>query len=135
MSAAPFIATIGKDFTFQAAHKLTNVPDGHPCGRVHGHGYRVRIELKGPVHHETGWLCDFADIGYAWNVIGKKLDHWCLNDVPMVGAMTPTAENLAALIFVMLEKPFDAEPLPHLHAVTVWETEKCFARVEAQENL
>jgi len=27
--------------SFEAAHRLPNVPKGHPCGRMHGHGFEV----------------------------------------------------------------------------------------------
>lgn len=31
-----------REFTFEAAHRLPAVPDGHKCGRLHGHSYRPR---------------------------------------------------------------------------------------------
>ncbi len=30
---------IYKEFMFEAAHKLPYVPDGHKCGRLHGHSF------------------------------------------------------------------------------------------------
>lgn len=44
---------IGKRFTFEAAHQLANLPEGHKCGRLHGHSYNVEVvltatELTGP---------------------------------------------------------------------------------------
>ncbi|EIB4520571.1 6-carboxytetrahydropterin synthase QueD, partial [Salmonella enterica] len=27
--------TLYKDFTFEAAHRLPHVPEGHKCGRLH----------------------------------------------------------------------------------------------------
>ena len=32
-----------KDFAFEAAHKLTRVPLGHQCARLHGHSYKTPI--------------------------------------------------------------------------------------------
>ncbi|EEW8595914.1 6-carboxytetrahydropterin synthase, partial [Escherichia coli] len=31
--------TLFKDFTFEAAHRLPHVPQGHKCGRLHGHSF------------------------------------------------------------------------------------------------
>ena len=32
---------IYKEFTFEAAHRLPNVPADHKCARLHGHSFRV----------------------------------------------------------------------------------------------
>ena len=39
--------TIFKEFQFEAAHRLPHVPEGHKCGRLHGHSFLVRLELSG----------------------------------------------------------------------------------------
>ena len=41
--------TLFKDFTFEAAHRLPHVPEGHKCGRLHGHSFMVRLEITGEV--------------------------------------------------------------------------------------
>ena len=38
---------IWKEFSFDAAHLLPNVPEGHKCRRLHGHTYTVRIYVRG----------------------------------------------------------------------------------------
>ena len=38
---------IWKDFTFEAAHRLPNLPPDHKCARLHGHSYQVRIYVDG----------------------------------------------------------------------------------------
>ncbi|NNL10351.1 MAG: 6-carboxytetrahydropterin synthase QueD, partial [Pseudomonadales bacterium] len=30
-----------KEFGFEAAHRLPNVPEGHKCQRLHGHSFKV----------------------------------------------------------------------------------------------
>ncbi|MCB0565184.1 MAG: 6-carboxytetrahydropterin synthase, partial [Phaeodactylibacter sp.] len=52
--------TIFKEFTFDAAHYLPNVPEDHKCRRMHGHTYRVRLYIKGPLDPKLGWVMDFA---------------------------------------------------------------------------
>ena len=53
---------IFKDFTFESAHRLPNLPSTHKCSRLHGHTFQVRLYVKGQVTGEQGWLMDFADI-------------------------------------------------------------------------
>ena len=41
---------IYKEFSFEAAHRLPNVPDGHKCARLHGHSFHVRVTVEVPTH-------------------------------------------------------------------------------------
>ena len=56
---------IWKELSFEAAHRLPNVPSDHKCARLHGHSYRVAVYVSGEPGVETGWLVDFADIDAA----------------------------------------------------------------------
>ena len=105
---------IFREFTFEAAHRLPHVPDGHKCGRLHGHSYRVEIRVAGPVQETAGWVVDFADIKAAWAALDDQLDHRYLNEVDGLG--NPTSENVARWIWDRL-----TTSLP-LSAVTVRET-------------
>jgi len=106
---------IYKDITFEAAHMLPNVPDDHKCRRLHGHSFKVRITLDGPVDESIGWVEDFADIKNAFDPIYKELDHNYLNDID--GLSNPTSENLARWIWNRL-KP----QLNYLSSLEVKET-------------
>ena len=116
---------IFKEFTFEAAHRLPNVPPGHKCARLHGHSYRVALHVQGPVGDTSGWVMDFADISEAWKPLHQVLDHYYLNEVE--GLSNPTSENLARWIWRRL-KP----TLPRLSQVVVRETctSGCFYRGE-----
>lgn len=106
---------IYKEFTFEAAHRLPNVPDGHKCARLHGHSFVVRISVSGSVGEHSGWVMDFGDIKEAFHPLWKQLDHYYLNDIP--GLENPTSENLALWIWQRL-KPV----LPLLSKVEIRET-------------
>ena len=106
---------IWKEFGFESAHRLPRVPEGHKCGRLHGHSFRVRVALRGTPGADTGWVLDFADLKEAWKPLHDALDHRYLNEVP--GLENPTSEVLAAWIWERLRPS-----LPLLHAVTVLET-------------
>lgn len=73
--------TLFKDFQFEAAHHLPHVPEGHKCGRLHGHSFLVRIEITGEVDAYTGWVMDFAELKAAFKPILDRLDHYYLNDI------------------------------------------------------
>ncbi len=104
-----------KAFTFEAAHRLPNVPPEHKCARIHGHSFRATIWVEGPVDPQLGWVIDYADIKAAHLPVWEQLDHHYLNDVP--GLENPTSENIARWIWDRL-KP----ALPMLSAVEVAET-------------
>ena len=92
---------IYKEFTFEAAHRLPNVPEGHKCARLHGHSFLVRILVEGPVGDESGWVMDFGDISTAFKPVWEQLDHYYLNDID--GLENPTSENLARWIWQRLQ--------------------------------
>jgi len=88
---------IFKEFIFEAAHRLPNVPAGHKCGRLHGHSFRVELHVRGPVDRESGWVQDFGDVKSAFQPTYDRLDHHFLNEVE--GLSNPTSENLARWIW------------------------------------
>lgn len=97
------ITEISKEFTFEAAHRLPNVPAGHKCANVHGHSFRVVLTIRGPVKPNTGWIVDFAELDAAWKPLYDQLDHHYLNEVP--GLENPTSELLAAWLYERMNIP------------------------------
>jgi 6-pyruvoyltetrahydropterin/6-carboxytetrahydropterin synthase len=104
-----------KDFRFEAAHWLPNVPEGHKCRRVHGHSFRGEVCVRGPIDPSLGWVIDFADLKRAVDPIVTQLDHFMLNEIE--GLENPTSERVAVWIFERLKTT-----LPMLHRVTIEET-------------
>ncbi|WP_314412879.1 6-carboxytetrahydropterin synthase QueD [Pantoea septica] len=107
--------TLFKEFQFEAAHHLPNVPAGHICGRLHGHSFLVRLEITGEVDAHTGWVMDFAELKAAFKPLYERLDHHYLNEI--AGLENPTSEVLAKWIWDQM-KP----QLPELSAVMIKET-------------
>lgn len=58
-------AEIYREMTFEAAHRLPHVPEGHKCGRLHGHSYRARVWVTGNVDPHRGWFLDLGERGIA----------------------------------------------------------------------
>ena len=103
-----------RKFRFEAAHQLPNVPEGHQCGRMHGHGFEVIIHVNEELN-DADLGTDFDLIGQCWEPIQSRLNNSCLNDIE--GLENPTSEMLAAWIWKRL-KPI----LGSLSWVTVYET-------------
>ncbi len=88
---------IFREFSFEAAHRLPNVPPGHKCARLHGHCFRVEVHVRGAVDPEQGWVMDFAEIDAYFTPLRDQLDHHCLNEI--AGLENATSENLAVWIW------------------------------------
>ena len=88
---------IYKTFTFEAAHRLPNVPPGHKCARLHGPSFQVTVHVQGPLLAHAGWVMDFADLKAVVKPLIEELDHAYLNEIP--GLENPTSEVIARWIW------------------------------------
>lgn len=107
-------AHVWRRFRFEAAHRLPNVPQGHPCGRLHGHGFEVILHADQALAGRDMGV-DFDQLDALWAPVQAELHHACLNDLP--GLENPTSELLARWLWLRI-KP----DLPALSWVTVYET-------------
>ncbi len=103
-----------KEFAFEAAHKLPLVSKDHKCFQLHGHSFKVRVYVEGPVN-ELGWVIDFADLKAICAPWITMLDHSYLNEIN--GLENPTSENIAVWLWDKLIKE-----LSQLSAIEVMET-------------
>lgn len=104
-----------KEFGFESAHFLPNVPAGHKCARLHGHSFRVRVTVSGAVGAESGWVMDFGDLKGVVQPTIESLDHRLLNEIP--GLENPTSEVIATWLWDRL-----VVDLPELASIEVRET-------------
>ncbi|MDA9020778.1 6-carboxytetrahydropterin synthase QueD [Gammaproteobacteria bacterium] len=105
---------IFKEFTFEAAHKLPLVSKNHKCFNLHGHSFKVKICLDGPIN-EMGWVLDFSELKKICSPYIEQLDHSYLNEIE--GLENPTSENIAIWLWVRLK-----EQLEYLHSISIMET-------------
>lgn len=85
---------IYKQFSFDSAHFLPNVPKGHKCGDLHGHTYKLTVYLEGEINPQYGWLVDFNELKKVIDPLISMVDHKLLNDIP--GLENPTSEVITA---------------------------------------
>lgn len=114
--------TITKEFSFSASHVLTGLRDGHPCGRMHGHNYVIKVELCSETLNADSFVQDYNDLKPIKDYIDNVLDHRHLNDI-IPGQ--PSAENIAKHLYWKFKPEF-----PFLNAVEVSETPKTNCRYE-----
>ncbi len=107
-------AHIWRRYRFEAAHQLPNVPDGHQCGRMHGHGFEVILHVNQNLHDKEMGV-DFDILDGFWQPLYQQLNNSCLNDIN--GLENPTSEILSNWIWEKLKPQLDS-----LSWVTVYET-------------
>ena len=118
-------AHIWRRYTFEAAHRLPNVPAGHKCGRLHGHGFDVILHADQDVRARDIGV-DYDHLDQCWAPIHARVQQAYLNEIP--GLENPTSELIASWIWNRL-KP----TLPELSWVTVYETATCGAHFDGQQ--
>ncbi len=96
---------IVKEFTFEAAHHFTHMPQGHGYARLHGHSYHVEVALEGTPDADTGWVVEFSELAKAFDAIKEQADHNLLNNIEGLG--NPSLENISQWIASELGKTFD----------------------------
>lgn len=107
-------AHLWRRYRFEAAHQLPNVPPGHQCGRMHGHGFEIILHAdRSNREHESD--INYETLDRHWAPLQQQLDRACLNDIP--GLENPTSEALCGWIWQRLK-----QDLPCLSWVTVYET-------------
>ena len=119
--------TISKQFHFCASHQLLQLPDNHPCKRMHGHNYILEFVLQSKTLNKYGFVCDYKELDFIKKYIDCNIDHYHLNDV--MKDTIPTAENIAKWFF-----NFVIQRLPQLVAVRVSETPKTWAEYRINET-
>ncbi len=115
---------ISKEFRFEASHILPRHPG--KCSRLHGHSWRVRVEVEGDLNPETQFVMDFAELGQVVQPLIDWLDHSHLNWI----IIYPSSENVAAWLGYKI-----SEKLRRVRfIVSVSETSDSWASWDSFEN-
>jgi 6-pyruvoyltetrahydropterin/6-carboxytetrahydropterin synthase len=125
--------SIGKEFSFSAAHRLNGLSMDHPCSRLHGHNYVVQVEILSDSIDTTGFVLDYRELDCFKEYLDENVDHQYLNEV--YPEFNPTAENLAKHFYLtVMNGPIGQkleEKYEHITdftiAITVSETPKTVA--------
>ena len=104
---------------FDAAHYLRGY--NGKCENLHGHRYKVVVNLKTGTLDETGLAFDFTILKSTVDEILERFDHTCLNDKEPFTMINPSSENIASTIFNEL-KPHLNGHTAVIESIQVWES-------------
>lgn len=111
-----------KEFVFDSAHHLPGY--NGPCANLHGHQWKLEVEVSGEVDKESGMVVDFVKMKRAvTEVIINKFDHHLINDILPL----PTAENMVMYMVPILQEIFNLGLLVTLERIRLYETPTSFA--------
>jgi 6-pyruvoyltetrahydropterin/6-carboxytetrahydropterin synthase len=103
---------------FDAAHFLRDY--GGKCENLHGHRFKVVVNLKAAKLNKIGLAYDFVELKRHLGEVLARFDHTSLNDVPPFDKINPSSENIAATIYDQLKGRFSGGV--SLSGVEVWES-------------
>lgn len=115
---------IGKHFEFEASHQLPNEECYGQCSFLHGHTYKLTIEVEGEITTH-GWVMNFKELK---DIVKRKiidaLDHKHLNDIIAL----PTVEIL--LIWIESQLQDELRNFGRIKSITLYETSDSYAKIE-----
>ena len=103
---------------FDAAHALRGYPG--ECRNLHGHTWDVEVTVAGEMLDDVGIVYDFKLLKDDLGAVLARYDHVFINEVQPFDSITPTAENLARVIFEQLDGAVG--PQVSVLEVAVWES-------------
>jgi 6-pyruvoyltetrahydropterin/6-carboxytetrahydropterin synthase len=121
---------IGRIFKFDAAHYLPNHKG--KCKNLHGHCWKLEVEILGEINETTGMVLDFGDL----NTLVQRyfiswMDHSYLNDK----FKNPTSEELikylCSNLVTTLELSFSGIKVTK---IVLWETENSYAEWRCEDG-
>ena len=110
---------------FAAAHALRGYAG--ECSQLHGHNWKVEVEVIATSLDDVGMGLDFKAIKVQAKEALNRLDHRHLNEIKPFDVINPTAENIAAYLFRQLSGNLNG-PRTRVGAITLWETERACVR-------
>ena len=90
---------------------------------MHGHNWKVEVEVCGNKLDNIGMVIDFKKIRNMTKSVVDQLDHRFLNDLDPFKKINPTAENIAQYIYKELSEIMNEKQI-EVKSIKLWETEK-----------
>ena len=130
---------ITKEFKFSMGHALYHYSGA--CHNVHGHNYKLHVEVQSEILDDAGFVMDFSDLKDIVNkIIDKYFDHkflyFSLDEryklfQQLDGAISldfePTAENLIRHIATLIEEKNLISMFGiYVSKLTLWETDTSY---------
>ena len=135
---------IATEFRWEMGHRLPNHKG--ECKNIHGHSYKMIIELSGELDAKSGMIVDFYDLGLIVKPIVKKFDHSFLvykKDTKLLNFLAEnkmkkvvtdyygTVENICNNFIDLIVKGIKKSKLDNIYSITVkiYETPNSYAEM------
>lgn len=120
---------VAKEFKFHAAHRDVTAPEGDQCGRLHGHTYRLLLEVEGPLDARGMVLHGDTLKAFFGEIIEPRVEHQYLNERL---DFNPTMEAVCSWVTELLREWLDLHLFPMERSsykimVRLWETPTMYA--------
>ncbi|APF20726.1 6-pyruvoyl trahydropterin synthase family protein [Caldithrix abyssi] len=137
--------TISKKFEFSASHRYWNAEWSEeknnevfglctsPYG--HGHNYELHVTVSGKVDPVTGMIINLSTLKKIAGKIVDQFDHKFLNlDTPYFKDRIPTTENIALVLFDLLDEQIRKENGIKLERIRLYERHDLYVDVWREEE-
>ena len=106
--------------SFPGAHRL----DGYDgaCQNLHGHNWKVRVQLSTEKTDELGMAIDFGIVKKYLKELIDRFDHQYLNELPWFEKQNPTSENIARVIYEKMQLSLGNDNI-QVSEIEIWESE------------
>lgn len=121
--ASSYLLKIVTDFA--SAHTLRDYPGA--CSRMHGHNWKVEVEVDAASLDKVGMGIDFKEIKKCTKQVTAELDHRYINEIKPFDEINPTAENIAAYLYRGIGELINNDRV-RVTAITLWETDRACVR-------
>ena len=117
---------------FAAAHNLRGYEGA--CERLHGHNWKVEVEIASSRLNNLSMVCDFKEIKKKLGGVLNSLDHAYLNKLAYFKKYNPTSEKIAEYIYFKLKKLVKGKDFI-LKSITVWESDSSCAKYSEEADV
>ncbi len=132
--------TITKKFEFSASHRYwkddwSDEKNNREFGLCvspygHGHNYELHVTITGKIDPDTGMIINLTDLKKIVNKILVNFDHKYLNlDTPYFKDKIPTTENIAAVLFELIQMEIQSIADMNLYKIRLYERLDIYAEV------
>lgn len=112
--------SISKQFHFEASHILPRHTG--KCRHLHGHSWKLRVEVEGPIDPKTQFIMDYGDLKAVVQPLIDLVDHTHLNRL----IRYPSSENIAVWFGIHIQNTLKGKNLLRV-STYVSETEGTWA--------
>jgi 6-pyruvoyltetrahydropterin/6-carboxytetrahydropterin synthase len=136
--------TITKKFEFSASHRYYNDDWSAEkndqvfglCVSPHGHGhnYELHVSIAGRIDPDTGMIINLTELKHIVKEVLDGFDHKFLNlDTPYFTDKIPTTENIAQVLFDLIDKKLSGSEIMRLQKIRLYERHDLYADVWRSE--